>query len=603
MQRLIAAVGPWARPMWALRPRQLATPGIVAVVLGLCMLWPAPHLSRLRPPNELVRLYTTRALVDDHTPAIDAQVRRHGQLADGARFDGRLYSDKAPGLSLLGVPVYGLARLFVDAGSLTNATLLRLLRSLLIIIPTALWLWVLGTWLRHLGLSRRLAVAVQIAYALATPAFAYGLKLVGHQAAAWMIGIALAAAWWGRGGKGSWRYLAGLCAGLAAITEYPTLPVAILIGAYALVGAPRPWRGLFYFAAGAALPLAAGALYHTVAFGGPLTTGYEFIINPTFREVHRSGLVGVGLPNPRALLELTIGTQRGLLTLSPWLVLALVGLGDLRSPRRWLVMLLAANLGGLLWVATGFGYWIGGWSVGPRPLVSALPAATVLAALGWQRLIERWRFVDPLIRGFVLAGCVACCATALTLPGFPEELAAPVYELALPLLARLQFSYSLGTTLGLSSTAGMVPVLMAVAGLAIWMAAGLPGRRMGVEAIRSHLWRLGIAGWVAVIFLVGVGLAAPQPSPEAIFRVAWLTQTMWEPRDVDHQLDPRPARWEAAHRALQRKRPEAKHFRALGAVEAYRGEAQRALRDYSLAAFGELPGRGVRGATPTQPEP
>ena len=37
-----------------------------------------------------------------------------------------------------------------------------------------------------------------------------------------MLGLAAGAAWFGRGGSSRWRLLAGLGAGLATITEYPT---------------------------------------------------------------------------------------------------------------------------------------------------------------------------------------------------------------------------------------------------------------------------------------------------------------------------------------------------------------------------------------------
>ena len=69
-------------------------------------------MSALRSPNELVRVYLTRALVDEGTVAIDTPVRTFGPLADLARRDGVTYSDKAPGLSLL-------------AASAANAEILR----------------------------------------------------------------------------------------------------------------------------------------------------------------------------------------------------------------------------------------------------------------------------------------------------------------------------------------------------------------------------------------------------------------------------------------------------------------------------------------------
>src|ERR1041384_1176877 len=59
--------------------------------------------------NENTRFDWVRAIVDDHTLAID---RYHENTGDKARFGGHYYSDKAPGLSFVAVPVYAIVRLF-----------------------------------------------------------------------------------------------------------------------------------------------------------------------------------------------------------------------------------------------------------------------------------------------------------------------------------------------------------------------------------------------------------------------------------------------------------------------------------------------------------
>src|ERR671932_37891 len=53
--------------------------------------------------NQNSRFDLIVALVDDHTFAIDAYVANTG---DYAAYDGHYYSDKAPGMALLGLPVY-----------------------------------------------------------------------------------------------------------------------------------------------------------------------------------------------------------------------------------------------------------------------------------------------------------------------------------------------------------------------------------------------------------------------------------------------------------------------------------------------------------------
>src|ERR671935_1453676 len=58
--------------------------------------------------NPDTRVALTRAIVDDHSLRID---RYAAGLADRAAYRGHFYTDKAPGTSLLAVPVYAALRL------------------------------------------------------------------------------------------------------------------------------------------------------------------------------------------------------------------------------------------------------------------------------------------------------------------------------------------------------------------------------------------------------------------------------------------------------------------------------------------------------------
>ena len=59
--------------------------------------------------NTESHLYVTFSIVDRHSLNIDPY---HVRLGDESSWHGHSYSDKAPGLSLLAVPVYGVLRLF-----------------------------------------------------------------------------------------------------------------------------------------------------------------------------------------------------------------------------------------------------------------------------------------------------------------------------------------------------------------------------------------------------------------------------------------------------------------------------------------------------------
>ena len=80
-------------------------PYFAVAFLYLCT---SPYHRGLNNPNEMVRVYMTKALVDDGTPAIDSVIRQWGGVDDKAIRDGKLYSSKAPLQSLTGVPVYAL---------------------------------------------------------------------------------------------------------------------------------------------------------------------------------------------------------------------------------------------------------------------------------------------------------------------------------------------------------------------------------------------------------------------------------------------------------------------------------------------------------------
>ncbi len=89
-------------------------------------------------PNELSRVYLTQAIVERGSLDIDEEVRGGiGEFSDLARYDGHYYSDKAIGISLLGVPVYAAARALVGR-SLPTESVILLCRLAVVTLPTLL---------------------------------------------------------------------------------------------------------------------------------------------------------------------------------------------------------------------------------------------------------------------------------------------------------------------------------------------------------------------------------------------------------------------------------------------------------------------------------
>ena len=174
--------------------------------------------------------------------------------------------------------------------------------------------------------------------------------------------------------------VAGLLAGLAIVCEYPLAITAIIVGLYAISrrGGGLIGRGAAY-GAGLAAGVAPLIAYQWWAFGSPLHTSYVGAVATTGNSGHDvlglndDGVFGITLPRVGdALLLLFSG--RGLLTLAPVLVMAIVGVVMIhRCGRRAEARVIAAVAPAYL--VYNAGYWLpmGGGSPGPRFLIPVLP--------------------------------------------------------------------------------------------------------------------------------------------------------------------------------------------------------------------------------------
>ena len=342
--------------------------------------------------NANTRFDLVRAIVERGTLSIDAY---HENTGDKALRDGRYYCDKAPGLSLLCVPVYALVHA-VD-GAHREMDHYQTLASYLCVVstvslPSALGVVMLLHLLRAIGLAHPWPPLLAIGYAFATLAWPYSTLFYGHQtAAAWVLlafGTLARSRLEARGPLSRKAALGvGLSLGLAVLTEYTAGLAVVAVLAYG-VGTLRDRRRMAWVALGAAVPLAVLLAYHWAAFGGPFTLPYSF---STQAPRHRGFFMGIGLPDPRALRYLLIDEYRGLFYSAPWLLLGLPGLGFLLAARRTRP---EALVGGLLLVAHvavagSLADWHGGWAFGPRHLVAVLPYLVMGVGGVGLRLAER----------------------------------------------------------------------------------------------------------------------------------------------------------------------------------------------------------------------
>ena len=474
-----------------MRDRKAAAVIFAGLLLGYIFVF--PHWLDW---NANARLDLSAAIVEQGTLTIDAYAQNTG---DYALFNGQRYSDKAPGLSFLGVPAYFIvSRLthpepvqnLISALGRSPAAALTIHRPIDLVSTqefvfasrTALTTWlVVGVPSAMLGVvlfnflgrmkypARRRALAVLI-YGFATPAFAYSAAFYGHQVAAVMLFSAFT---WlhalrTRHARSIEWLLVGSLLGYAVITEYPAVLIAFIIGLYGLWIARR-LRPLTLMLLGGLIPIGLWGIYDTAIFGTPLVLGYQYTADPTWHAILSTGFLSASWPTLNAVWGLTFSPFRGLFFGSPILLLAIPGLILLRrSSHRaeWLVTL-AVSIGFLLLVSASAQWW-GGWAAGPRYLIPMLPFLIWPLTATLDRMEQAQALRRSMLRtaGLVLAGASFIVVGSLTAGGqyyAPDDISNPLVQYSWPHLAAGDVARNLGMLMGLPGATSLLPLMAIVA--------------------------------------------------------------------------------------------------------------------------------------------
>jgi hypothetical protein len=431
-----------------------------------------PYFASLRHANELPRVLTTMQIVDHGTFQLDSRIDEIGSRADiSVTPEGHFYQNKAPGLSLLGVPVYlpvALAcRVLGTEPSMAFVT--WLLRLSIVIVPSILFLSYFREVSARFSSSAEAKNGALIAYALGSMALPYGLLFMSHAPAAAMVGVAFALsvrAVRSEAGMAKHQALAvGALLGLAMFTEYQAIFAALIVGVYALSGAKHRLHTAAMMLTTAAPFLIVLALYHIAAFGSPFVTGYAYSADPTNR-IGFMGIVGFSTEN---LVQLFASPSNGLLLLSPWVVLSIVGAVAIANNRqaRQRVGVEAAVAVTVVLVYCAFVVALAphfaraGWTVGPRYIAIAMPFFAWLAAAGLETCLKHEAAAVPAY-ALLLVGVVVHVVAASTFPHWPRDYDNPLYEVSFRLLEEDHAPQSLGRWLGIPGSSSLAPLYVAV---------------------------------------------------------------------------------------------------------------------------------------------
>lgn len=443
------------------------------LIIGVSYLYAFPYFDRLRSANEMPRLLQTQEFVDKgHLWLDDRKADMVSQFDTSFGPDGRQYPNKAPGPSVMAIPVYVVAKAL---GTKTIPGLTWAFRVFAVTLPALLFLPFFYRLTARFASDDDARRTIVLAYALGSPAFVYSVLFMSHQLAGVCAGAAFVAAVplvRQEAKRPGWNATAvGFFAAAAVMMDYQAALASAIVGLYLLAFGEQRVRNVAFVAAGAAPVVLLLATYHKICFGSPLRTGYHFSVD----QVTRKGFMGTVGPSVESFVSTTFLPSNGLFVLAPWFLLAFVGAASVFSNRdlrarvgKEAAVCLAILLTYVLFLSSLDPFMArAGWCVGPRYLTVALPFGAWLACSGFATAFKHaWsRF---LALGSVVVSVIIYVTAVTTYPHWPERLLNPLYELGFRLLRSDRSVHSLGHSLGLKGVGAAAPLYALVALILAW---------------------------------------------------------------------------------------------------------------------------------------
>jgi hypothetical protein len=473
--------------------------------------------------------------------------RWHWETGDVAWTDGHYYSVKSPGMAAISMPLYKLIdaaggrELAADAAANAakayearwvpndgppyasygydpkraqrvqervedNTPIVWALTLLAAVIP-AIALLFLVRWAAD-RLEPGYGTAAAITLGVATIFMIFATEYFSHAISAMIVFAAFCALMRERAGPARTGLVAvgGLLAGLGVTFEFQVGLVGVVLFGYAIARAGWLRRAVAYGVGAVAGALPALA-FNWWTLGSPLKFAYSSAVATIGVSGHSSlglnsdGFFGITAPRWDAARDLLLA-GRGLLVLTPILVLAVVGI-VLMYRRGHRAEALAIGGVTLAYFLYNSGYWqpYGGGTPGPRFLIPALPFAALGLAFSYRRL--------PITTlALAVPSALWMLAASLTYPLIGEQ----GTGLWVDWLADGRIEHTLLTALGVHPNwVAAVPVLAAVA-----LAAGLACAATPRPAVLArHDLRIALAalgGWL-VVSTFGPSLAYDPATP------------------------------------------------------------------------------------------
>jgi hypothetical protein len=347
--------------------------------------------------NSMSHFATIRSLAERGTADISPFTSLTGDFTVAP---GGVYSNKPPGLALLGTPIYFVLMklerwhgMDIDAKPVWIGNL-HVLAALLSALPAAILNVQLfyamrregagiRAAMRREGAGIRAAMLLAGAFAFGSLSWPYSGTLMSHMLCASLV----FAVWYLLSGAtitSRQSVISGMLIGLACLCDLLIFPIAAIFMFY-LVVVKRSWRQWLMFIAGPTCALLLILLYNRLAHGGALQSG---AFHPAASFSAPGLLLGqFSSPRWRRIWWITFHPMRGLFICCPIFLFCVAALFVVRRPMRMRgnrILILLILMVYVAFYLTFFG-WTGGWGVGLRYMIPVLALLWLFALAPAQR--------------------------------------------------------------------------------------------------------------------------------------------------------------------------------------------------------------------------
>ncbi len=448
----------------------------IKIVLFFLLFFSYTYMLHKLNGNETSRYDLSIAIVEQHTVQIDLYQTLTG---DKAIFNGHYYSDKSPGISFFGVPVYWFIKQIFHILGFDNVNdadirtviwriTLLFIRVVVIDIPSAFLSVCLFSFLSQLPITQRYAIWLTLGYGLGTLAFPYSTVFYGHQFVAVFMFVVFYIIYSIRRFADSpirpflFLWIAGFLAGYAVISEYPVILLIPIMIVY-LWAKEKNLKSVGIFVSGMVIPALILLYYNHLCTGSFFKLGYSYETSTEFRQGMSAGIAGVTYPKLSALWGITLSLYRGLFLLNPFLLFAILGYFFMYRNPNWRKEFWVSLLAVILFFLFNSSYymWWGGFALGPRHLVPILPFMVLPIAFIPQKY---WKYVCALI----IISIIFMWVGTVVDPQVPDSIQNPFFGFAFQQLIHGNVSPNLGMILAIILIPGGVYLL----GLVILLGSG-----------------------------------------------------------------------------------------------------------------------------------